>query len=66
MKSEIDSKKGGLNPLFFLFKEVWHYSEGNRKNVLFVWAIFVIAESFNIIVQPQIWAKIMDIVQSKG
>lgn len=66
MKTEIKSKKGGLNPLFYLFKEVWHYSEGNRRNVVLVWAIFVLAESFSTIVQPQIWAKIMDIVQSEG
>ena len=66
MKSEIKSKKGGLNPLFFLFKEVWHYSEGNRRNVLLVWTIFVLAEGFSVVVQPQIWAKMMDIVQSEG
>jgi ATP-binding cassette subfamily B protein len=66
MKSETNSKKGGLNPLFFLFKEVWRYSVGNRKNVVLVWMIFIIAEIFNILVTPQIWAKILDIVQSEG
>jgi len=66
MKSESKSKKGGLNPLFFLFKEVWRYSEGNRKNVLLVWVIFILAESFEVVALPQIWAKIMDIIQSEG
>ena len=66
MKSGIKSKKGGLNPLMYLFKEAWHHSEGNRKIVLIVWAIFVLAESFNVVVMPQIWAKIMDIIQSEG
>ncbi len=66
MKSENKSKKDGSNPLFFLFREVWHYSVGNRKNVVLVWMIFIIAETFNILIQPQIWAKVMDVVQSEG
>lgn len=54
------------NPLVYLLRKNWHYSEGNRKKVVWIWLMFIIAESVELFAQPILWAKIMDVIQKRG
>jgi ATP-binding cassette subfamily B protein len=54
------------NPLAYLYVKTWHYSEGNRKSVVWFWSMFVISESIEVLIYPFIWAKIMRVIQEKG
>ena len=54
------------NPLVYLFGKTWRYSEGNRKNVVLYWAMFVIAESIDVFCMPLVWAKVIDVVTWQG
>jgi ATP-binding cassette, subfamily B, bacterial len=54
------------NPLFFLFARTWHYSAGNRVNVVLFWSMFIIAELVSLIFQPLVLANIMNVVQKDG
>lgn len=58
--------KSGQNPLTYMFAKIWRYSEGNRKTVVLVWLMFIIAGSISVFVSPQIWAKILNTVQLEG
>jgi ATP-binding cassette subfamily B protein len=54
------------NPLFFLFAKTWHYSAGNRANVVLFWVMFIIAELIDLILQPLVLANMMNVVQQDG
>jgi ATP-binding cassette subfamily B protein len=54
------------NPLLYLFAKSWHYSAGNRANVVLFWAMFIIAELSELIFPPFILAQIMNVVQKEG
>jgi ATP-binding cassette, subfamily B, bacterial len=54
------------NPLFFLFAKTWHYSAGNRANVVLFWSMFIIAELVSLIFQPLVLANMMNVVQKYG
>ena len=45
------------NPLFYLFGKTWHYSEGNRKNIVLYWFMFIIANAITLIFHPLVMAK---------
>lgn len=66
MHNQKKQEKEKSNPLFFLFKKVWQYSEGNRKKLFLIWAMFIFAEGTNLLVNPQIWAKFLGIIQMEG
>ncbi len=54
------------NPLFYLFAKAWRYSEGNRRQIVWFWFMFILANSIVLFGQPLVWAKIMDTVQLYG
>jgi ATP-binding cassette, subfamily B, bacterial len=54
------------NPLLYLFARTWHYSAGNRANVVMFWTMFIIAELIELIFPPLILAKMMNVVQMEG
>ncbi len=54
------------NPLFYLFGKTWNYSEGNRKNIVLYWFMFIVANATQYIFQPLVMAKIMDTIQKEG
>ncbi len=54
------------NPLRYLFSKTWRYSEGNRKNVVWYWIMFIIANTIYLLCQPILMAKIMDVAQKQG
>lgn len=60
------SKTRKKNPLLYLFSKTWVYSEGNRKNVVWYWIMFIVANSINLFCQPMIMVKIIDTVQKEG
>lgn len=53
------------NPLVYLFRKVWHYSADNRKMVIGFWLMFVVAESIDLIFQPLIWARVINVIQEQ-
>jgi ATP-binding cassette subfamily B protein len=54
------------NPLLFLFAKTWHYSAGNRANVVLFLAMFIVAELITLIFQPLVLANMMNVVQRDG
>ena len=62
----LKTKKERNNPLFYLFGKTWHYSDGNRKNIILYWFMFIIANATQYIFQPLVMAKIMDTIQKEG
>src|SRR3989344_718191 len=54
------------NPLWYLFSKTWQYSAGNRKNVVWYWVMFIIAESVDTIFSPLIWAKMIETLTIQG
>jgi len=56
----------GGNPLAYLVRQMWKYSEGNKKRVVLFWGLCVIAISLDLFLQPLIWAKIIDTVSKEG
>lgn len=54
------------NPLLYLFGKTWYHSAGNRRNVAFYWALFVVAISLSLFCQPLLGAKIMNVIQANG
>jgi ABC-type multidrug transport system fused ATPase/permease subunit len=54
------------NALLYLFGSTWKYSVGNRKNVVWYWVMFIIAESVDTIFSPLIWAKMIQVVTVQG
>lgn len=54
------------NPLVYLFRSTWKYSEGNRRKVVLYWILFIIAESINVIFTPLLGAKMIDVISKQG
>ena len=63
MENQNATNGRGTNPLVYLFRKTWQYSAGNRKNIGWSWAMFVIAETISMVAHPLIFAKIINIVQ---
>jgi ABC-type multidrug transport system fused ATPase/permease subunit len=64
----MDTKQSGIrrNPLIYLFGKVWEYSAENRKNVRLYWTMFIIANSFSLIIHPLVLAKLFTTLQVEG
>jgi len=60
------TEDGKRNALSYLFGKTWHYSAGNRKNVVLYTIMFIIAESVDTIFSPLIWAKMIQVVTLQG
>lgn len=60
------SRSQGGNPLTYLFAKTWQYSIGNRIKLGICWAMFIFAETIQVLVYPLIWARIMNVVQVEG
>lgn len=60
------TKDSKTNPLVYLFKKVWKYSEGGSRSILWYVCLFILARSIDLFCFPFIWAKIMDTVQNLG
>jgi len=54
------------NPLAYLFRKTWLYSAGNRWSIVKYWTLFIIGNTFDMIVQPLVLAKVMDTIQKEG
>lgn len=54
------------NPLIYLLAKAWRYSAGNRTQVTWYWAMFIVANSLWIFAQPFFWATIINVVQASG
>src|SRR3989338_1312908 len=54
------------NPLWYLFSQTWHYSAENRKNVVWYWIMFILAESVDTIFSPLVWAKMIEVLTVRG
>ena len=54
------------NPLLYLFGKTWQYSAGNRQNVVWYWTMFIVANTFLLVLNPLVLAKIMDVIQKEG
>jgi ABC-type multidrug transport system fused ATPase/permease subunit len=54
------------NPLLYLFSKTWQYSAGNRQNIVLYWLLFIVANTFDMILQPLVLAKVMDTIQKEG
>lgn len=64
--SQSPKPSAGGNPLAYLFAKTWRYSEGNQGRVALFWTLFVLAECVEVFVNPLIWARLMDTVQTQG
>ncbi len=53
------------NPLIFLSVKTWHYSKGNRKNVVLYLILFIIANSIALL-ETLLIAFILDVIQKQG
>lgn len=51
------------NPVAYLFKKTWKYSEENRGKVVGFSSMFVVAQVVELFFQPLVWAAIMNVVQ---
>ena len=55
-----------MNPLSYLFKKTWRYSEGQRKTMARFSVMFVIAKTISVMFLPLIVAAMFKIVQKQG
>ncbi len=53
------------NPILFLFKRLWVYSAGNRRNLLLYIGLFVCANAVTLL-EPFVVAKVLDTIQLQG
>lgn len=58
--------RNSRNPLIYLFGKTWHYSAGNRRQIVCYWLMFIAGESSFLFGQPLIWAELMNTVQVQG
>lgn len=54
------------NPIVYLFRKTWEYSGDNRKKVALTWVMFLAANTVSMFGSPQIWAKVMNVIQIRG
>ncbi|MDP3957794.1 MAG: ABC transporter ATP-binding protein [bacterium] len=53
------------NPIFFLARKMWRFSEGNRPRVVLYFVLFIFANAVSL-TEPLIVAKILNTVQEQG
>ncbi len=53
------------NPIIFLFRKLWQYSESNKKGVVLFFVLFLFADVIWLL-EPVVVAKILNSVQEKG
>lgn len=53
------------NPILFLFRTFWRFSQGNRKNIVFVVILFFFANMFALS-EPLIIGKLLNVIQIQG
>lgn len=53
------------NPVVYLFKKLWKYSQGNRKSVVLYITFFIIANTISFL-EPLVVARLLNIVQEQG
>lgn len=53
------------NPILFLFRTFWRFSQGNRKNIIFVLVLFIFANMFALS-EPLIIGKLLNVIQLHG
>lgn len=56
-------KKSDGNPVWYLCKKMWQYSEGNRKKVILYVFLFIIVGILDILIEPMIWSHILNRIQ---
>ncbi|MEI7741941.1 MAG: ABC transporter ATP-binding protein [bacterium] len=54
------------NSIVYLFSKIWHYSLGNRRNVVLYWVMFLIANSVALIATPLVSAAIVNEIQTRS
>src|ERR1035437_3303122 len=57
---------GRQNPLVHMLKKTWEYSKDNRKNIVFYWILFVTTNAIQLLAEPLIWAKIINVITMQG
>ncbi len=54
-----------MNPISYLLAKMWHYSQGNRGNVILYSVLFVISNLIYFL-EPLVIARILDVIQLQG
>ena len=54
------------NPLVYLFSKTWHYSKGNRRNIVIYWVLLTLSECINMFMTPFVTAQIIGVVTTEG
>ncbi len=54
------------NPVIYLFGKTWEFSLGNRVKLSFIYVMFVIAQSLDVILSPLVLSQIINTVQRYG
>ncbi len=54
------------NPLSYLLRKTWQYSDGNKSKIVLYWAMFITANIVELVPGPIIWAKIIDVITKQG
>lgn len=54
------------NSLTYLLRKTWHYSDGNRSRIVLYWCMFIVANLFELLPEPILWAKIINIITQQG
>jgi ABC-type multidrug transport system fused ATPase/permease subunit len=55
--------KSDGNPVWYLYKKMWQYSEGNKKNVILYVFLFIIVGILDVLIEPMIWSHILNRIQ---
>ncbi len=53
------------NPIFYLTRQVWHFSKENRPHVIGYWLLFVASNCLSLC-QPMVVAYLLNLIQSDG
>jgi ATP-binding cassette, subfamily B, bacterial len=59
-------KKSHGNPVTYLYKKMWHYSEDRKSHILLYVGMFIIVGIFESLVEPMVWSHIMNKLQQEG
>jgi len=54
------------NPLVYLFRTTWKYSEGNHRQVYLYWMLFVLGNISTLLIEPFLTANMINIIQVEG
>jgi ATP-binding cassette subfamily B protein len=54
------------NPLSYLLRKTWQYSDGNKSKIVLYWAMFITANIIDLVSGPIVWAKIIDVITKQG